>query len=65
MMQTPEPQQRLSELKLDSLSRITFGRYKKSKYSIVKMLILFYLVTLDEVNLLDKGSWFFDDKSRK
>ena len=31
----------------------------------VKMLILFYLVTLDEVNLLDKGSWFFGGKSRK
>ena len=60
-MQTPEPQQRLSELKLDSLSRITFGGYKKSKYSMIKMLILFYLVRLDELNLLDKGSRFFGD----
>jgi hypothetical protein len=31
----------------------------------IKMLILFYLVTLDEVNLLDEGSWFFGNKSRK
>jgi len=47
------------------LSRITFGRYKKSKYSMVKMLILFCLIRLDEVSLLDKGSWFFGGKSRK
>jgi hypothetical protein len=47
------------------LSRITFGRYKKSKYSMVKMLILFYLIRLDEVSLPDKRSWFFGGKSRK
>jgi hypothetical protein len=40
-MQTPEPQQRVSELKLDSLSRITFGRYKKAKYSMNEILIFF------------------------
>jgi hypothetical protein len=47
------------------LSRITFGRYKKSKYSMVKMLILFYLIRPDEVSLPDKRSWFFGNKSRK
>jgi hypothetical protein len=47
------------------LSRITFGRYKKSKYSMVRMLILFCLIRLDEVSLPDKRSWFFGNKSRK
>ena len=67
-MQTPDPQQRLSVLNLDSFLGLFLGSLlvgKKHQNELNRNVNLFYLVTLDEVNLLDEGSWFFGNKSRK